>query len=236
MPGVRVAAACRRHDISTSMVFRWRIPFGFAAEQPARLLSVAVAGTEEASSAGVNGGALAAGSSPSSRRHDCGRPTRRAPCVRPGGRRSRGGPGARRRAGDQAMMIVPRRRKSAPGACLHRHEEGHPRACRVGRGAAETRPLLGPSVRLPRQTGVYPEGVVLGWEQTVPFHHAHRSGRLRVAAAQRDGDRAGSERPMTEQGKIDQRPDGRSFAAYEQRKKGRGEDADDHCRRSNQRP
>lgn len=57
-PGVSVAAVCRRHDISTSMVFRWRIQFGFGAEQPARLVSVAVAGTEKTSGAGVNGGAL----------------------------------------------------------------------------------------------------------------------------------------------------------------------------------
>jgi hypothetical protein len=57
-PGVSVAAICRRHDISTSMVFRWRIQFGFGAAQPARLVSVAVAGTEKASGAGVNGGAL----------------------------------------------------------------------------------------------------------------------------------------------------------------------------------
>jgi hypothetical protein len=53
-PGVSVAAVCRRHDISTSMVFRWRIQFGFGAEQPARLVSVAVAGTEKTSGAGVN--------------------------------------------------------------------------------------------------------------------------------------------------------------------------------------
>ena len=57
-PGVSVAAVCRRHDISTSMVFRWRIQFGFGAEQPARLVSVAVAGTEKTSGAGVNGRAL----------------------------------------------------------------------------------------------------------------------------------------------------------------------------------
>lgn len=58
VPGVSVAAVCRRHDISTSMVFLWRIQFGFGGKQPARLVSGAVAGTEEASSAGVNGGAL----------------------------------------------------------------------------------------------------------------------------------------------------------------------------------
>ncbi len=57
-PGVSVAAVCRRHDISTSMVFRWRIQFGFGTEQPARVVSVAVAGTEKANAAGVTGGAL----------------------------------------------------------------------------------------------------------------------------------------------------------------------------------
>jgi hypothetical protein len=48
----------RRHDISTSMVFCWRIQFGFGAEQPARFVPVAAAGTENTSGAGVNGGAL----------------------------------------------------------------------------------------------------------------------------------------------------------------------------------
>jgi transposase-like protein len=57
-PGVSVAAVCRHHDISTSMVFRWRIQFGFSAEQPARLVPVAVAGTEKTGSADVNGRAL----------------------------------------------------------------------------------------------------------------------------------------------------------------------------------
>jgi transposase-like protein len=40
-PGVSVAAVRRRHDISTSMVFRWRIQSDFGTEQPARLVSVA---------------------------------------------------------------------------------------------------------------------------------------------------------------------------------------------------
>jgi hypothetical protein len=57
-PGVSVAAVCRRHDISTSMVFRWRVQFGFGGERPARLVSVTAAGTEKASGAGLNGGAL----------------------------------------------------------------------------------------------------------------------------------------------------------------------------------
>ena len=74
-PGVSVAAVCRLHEISTSMVFRWRIQFGFGAEQPARLVSVAVAGREEASGAVVNRRcARAAGSSPRSRRHEDSRP------------------------------------------------------------------------------------------------------------------------------------------------------------------
>jgi transposase-like protein len=42
-PGVSVAAVCRRHDVSTSMVFRWRIQFGFGGEKPAQLATVRVA-------------------------------------------------------------------------------------------------------------------------------------------------------------------------------------------------
>jgi hypothetical protein len=57
-PGVSVAAVCRNHDISSSMVFRCCIQFGFGAEQPARPVSVAVVGTEKTSGAGVNVGAL----------------------------------------------------------------------------------------------------------------------------------------------------------------------------------
>jgi len=40
--GVSVAAVCRRHDIATSMVFRWRIQFGFGPDERARLAAVKV--------------------------------------------------------------------------------------------------------------------------------------------------------------------------------------------------
>ena len=49
-PGVSAAAICRRHDISTSMVFRWRVQFGFGKEKPAKLATVNVAGKEKAGS------------------------------------------------------------------------------------------------------------------------------------------------------------------------------------------
>jgi transposase-like protein len=39
-PGVRVTAVCRHHDIATSMVFRWRIQFGFGLDELARLAAV----------------------------------------------------------------------------------------------------------------------------------------------------------------------------------------------------
>jgi hypothetical protein len=41
-PGVSVAAVCRHHDIATSMVFRWRIQFGFGPDERARLAAVNV--------------------------------------------------------------------------------------------------------------------------------------------------------------------------------------------------
>ena len=41
-PGVSVAAVCRHHDIVTSMVFRWRIQFGFGPDERARLAAVKV--------------------------------------------------------------------------------------------------------------------------------------------------------------------------------------------------
>lgn len=42
-PGVSVAEVCRRHGIVTSMVFRWRVQFGFASKKTTKLASVAVA-------------------------------------------------------------------------------------------------------------------------------------------------------------------------------------------------
>lgn len=42
-PGVSVAAVCRHHDIATSMVFRWRVQFGFGRSERAKLARVHVA-------------------------------------------------------------------------------------------------------------------------------------------------------------------------------------------------
>ena len=41
--GVSVAAVARHHGIVTSMIFRWRVKFGFGKEKPARLASARVA-------------------------------------------------------------------------------------------------------------------------------------------------------------------------------------------------
>ena len=41
-PDVSVAAVCRHHDIATSMVFSWRIQFGFGPDERARLAAVEV--------------------------------------------------------------------------------------------------------------------------------------------------------------------------------------------------
>ena len=43
-PGVSVAEVCRRHGIVTSMVFRWRVQFGFAGKRAAKLATVALPG------------------------------------------------------------------------------------------------------------------------------------------------------------------------------------------------
>ena len=43
-PEVSVAAVCRRHDIVTSMLFRWRVQFGFGQGERARLAAVRLAG------------------------------------------------------------------------------------------------------------------------------------------------------------------------------------------------
>jgi len=43
-PGVSVAEVCRRHGIVTSMVFRWRVQFGFAGKKAAKLATVALPG------------------------------------------------------------------------------------------------------------------------------------------------------------------------------------------------
>ena len=43
-PGASAAAVCRRHDIVTSMLFRWRVQFGFGQGERAKLATVRLAG------------------------------------------------------------------------------------------------------------------------------------------------------------------------------------------------
>lgn len=43
-PGVSAAAVCRRHDIVTSMLFRWRVQLGFGQDERAKLATVRLAG------------------------------------------------------------------------------------------------------------------------------------------------------------------------------------------------
>ena len=42
-PGANAAAVCRRHDIATSMLFRWRVQFGLGKSKPAKFAAVRVA-------------------------------------------------------------------------------------------------------------------------------------------------------------------------------------------------
>ncbi|MER8753791.1 transposase [Mesorhizobium sp. M1050] len=42
-PGVDVAQVCRRHDVATSMVFRWRVEFGLTARKAPQLAMVVLA-------------------------------------------------------------------------------------------------------------------------------------------------------------------------------------------------
>jgi transposase-like protein len=42
-PGVSAAAVCRRHNIATSMIFRWRVHFGVGRDKPANLAAVRIA-------------------------------------------------------------------------------------------------------------------------------------------------------------------------------------------------
>jgi transposase-like protein len=57
-PGVTIAAAARRHDVVTNMIFRWRVQFGFGKEKPAKLATVAVAGKEKTRSSGADGAVI----------------------------------------------------------------------------------------------------------------------------------------------------------------------------------
>jgi transposase-like protein len=45
--GANAAAVCRRHEIATSMLFRWRAQFGLSKDKTV-LSTVAAAGTKEA--------------------------------------------------------------------------------------------------------------------------------------------------------------------------------------------
>lgn len=44
LPGAKAIEVCRRHDIVTSMLFRWRVQFGYADKDRSRLASVKLAG------------------------------------------------------------------------------------------------------------------------------------------------------------------------------------------------
>lgn len=46
-PGVSAAAVCRCHEIVTSMLFRWRVQFGFGKDVSARLATVKLAGGQD---------------------------------------------------------------------------------------------------------------------------------------------------------------------------------------------
>nr|WP_249811918.1 transposase [Bradyrhizobium sp. 2] len=48
LPGATAAEVCRRHGIVTSMLFRWRVQFGFSKRVPAKLAAVRVAGAQSA--------------------------------------------------------------------------------------------------------------------------------------------------------------------------------------------
>ncbi|WGJ13320.1 transposase [Methylocapsa sp. D3K7] len=49
-PGTSMAAICRQYDIATSMVFRWRIQFGFCEKKRAKLAAVKLADGQTSSS------------------------------------------------------------------------------------------------------------------------------------------------------------------------------------------
>src|SRR5215813_8615324 len=56
-PGVSAAAVCRRHNIATSMIFRWRVQLGFGSGKPTTLAAVRIADERGNSS---SSGAIAA--------------------------------------------------------------------------------------------------------------------------------------------------------------------------------
>ena len=43
-PDISVAAVARRHEIAPSMIFRWRVQFGFGKSEPVKFAAVRVAG------------------------------------------------------------------------------------------------------------------------------------------------------------------------------------------------
>ncbi|MET3907837.1 hypothetical protein ABID59_002178 [Bradyrhizobium sp. S3.3.6] len=45
-PGASSAEVCRRHGIVSSMLFRWRVPFGFGKRARAKLVAVKVTGAQ----------------------------------------------------------------------------------------------------------------------------------------------------------------------------------------------
>ncbi|MGB6176380.1 MAG: transposase [Methylocella sp.] len=65
-PGVSVATVCRHHDIATSMVFRWRIQFGFCEKKRVKLAAAKLVDGQ----AGESSTRCAARSHPAARRYE----------------------------------------------------------------------------------------------------------------------------------------------------------------------
>jgi transposase-like protein len=163
-PDVSVAAICRRHDIVTSMVFRWRTQFGFGQKERAKLAAVTVGdGPADVASTPVV-------------LHDLLQPPAGMTAMQlADGRCSRPSAAIQMQFYDMSSNRSHHdddrsgRRQSAFGARLYRHEKGHGRTGDACSEHAEERPVLRSFVRLPRQEGANRQDPFLGREWIVSF-------------------------------------------------------------------
>src|SRR5262245_41283977 len=104
-------------------------------------------------------------------------------------------PEAIRRPSDSTLRSERRRRDADHtlwcedpfGARSHRHAKGLRQPRSPGARSAQEGPVLGSSLRVPRQEGRHDEDPVLGWERTLPVPQAAAARPLRLAFAVRAG-------------------------------------------------
>ena len=178
-PGATAAEICRRHGIVTSMLFRWRVQFGFGKRARAKL------GGRASSTGAHPGNARPERSVAAARRHDGRRIGRWATCLCTDGQRSGCSPSTRQRAGDSAMMIVPAGVKVHLALGYTDMRKGLDGLATLVQEHLKKDPFSGHLFAFRGRNASMTEDPVLGRQRTLPVHQADRSRWLHLARDER---------------------------------------------------